>query len=85
MFAHVGPSSRRKVYALLLATLLSIVHLSVCIPLDDFYDFDVLNDQRTKYVDDGGSDLISLGLNFPFFNRTDYQKLYVSTHYQGYS
>ena len=61
------------------AALLSVLVTQVTtIPLEDFYEFGSdHSDQMLSPNDDGSSQLISLGVSFPFFG-TDRNSLYVS-------
>lgn len=83
MFSNVEVPRRHKVtyyLAWVLVLCLSIVKHSASLPLEDFYAFDVNGlDNKTAYMDDGGSDKIVLDVEFPFFNYS-YTTLYVSLH-----
>lgn len=57
--------------------LLISVPIASCLASDLLYPFDVNEDHVTAKTDDGGSPLIRLDIDFPFFGN-NYRELYVS-------
>ncbi|XP_045194321.2 sushi domain-containing protein 2-like [Mercenaria mercenaria] len=82
MFSNAGAPRRYKVIYLVWLLILFLGKAKICagVALDDFYPFDIDGqDNKTEYKDDGGSELIQLDVDFPFFNYT-YSSLYVNNN-----
>lgn len=88
MCSNVGQSRRHQVNVAKFRSLVVVVTivtvwsallpLATGLPLDEFYPFDLTNDNKTELKDDGGSELIQLDTDFPFFNFSDNRGIYVS-------
>lgn len=88
MCSNVGRCRRHKtnvasfrllLVGVVIVTLSSaLLPLTTGLPLDEFYPFNLTTDNKTEQTDDGGSELIQLDVNFPFFNSLNYRGIYVS-------
>lgn len=79
---HLFFAQSRIVFAILLVS--CCLSLTSGLPLEDFYPFSE-SDNQTEHKDDGGSPLIHLPVNFPFFNRPDLDQLYVYIHASSFA
>ena len=88
MCSNAGQSRRPKVHVTTIRLLRIVVAVvtvwsavlptTAALPLEEFYPFDLQNDNKTEVTDDGGSGSIQLDAGFPFFNKT-HNSIYVST------